>query len=369
MSEPTPVTIEALSNDLHVKGTLYKSDQTATGGALDDTDYVPGGLGFRLHATLASGTNYLTMAARDGASTGGYIVRVRVDSEYQGFIDTCTGLSTSVTDPLYGCQWHLNNTGRNAGAAAGEDINVAEVWSGGNLGAEVNIAIVDDGIHAGHVDLTDNVDAARNHDYTGNGAALTPPHAHGTQMAGIVAARGNALGVRGVAPQAKVYGYNLALDPTLANMADAITREMATTPCPSTAGVLRTVPACILPARCGKRPSSRASPRASAATGSCTSSPPATGRSWVTTQPERVRQPPRRHRCLRGERPGRAGRLLGARRQPVGMRAIQRHSPERAPGNRNDGALRPLHQEAGGTGRQQRPWPGWRRWSARPTPP
>ena len=73
------------------------------------------------------------------------------------------------------------------------------------------------------------MDATKNHDYTGNGAALTPPHAHGTQLAGIVAARGNALGVRGVAPQAKVYGYNLALDPTLANMADAITREMATT--------------------------------------------------------------------------------------------------------------------------------------------
>ena len=73
------------------------------------------------------------------------------------------------------------------------------------------------------------MDAARNHDYTGNDVALTPPHAHGTQLAGIVAARGNALGVRGVAPQAKVYGYNLALDPTLANMADAITREMATT--------------------------------------------------------------------------------------------------------------------------------------------
>ena len=229
MPEPTPVTIEVLSNDLHVKGTLYKSDQTATGGALEDTDYVSGGHGFRLHATLAAGTNYLTMAARDGSSTGGYIVRVRVDSEYQGFIDTCTGLSTSIMDPLYGCQWHLNNTGRNTGAAAGEDLNVAEVWSAGNLGAEVNIAIVDDGIHAGHVDLADNVDAARNHDYTGNDAVFTPPHAHGTQLAGIVAARGNALGVRGVAPQAKVYGYNLALNPTLANMADAITREMATT--------------------------------------------------------------------------------------------------------------------------------------------
>ena len=228
VSEPTYITIEARSKDLHPEGALYRPDQTATGGALD-TAYVLGELGFRLEATLASGTSYLTVEARDGSSTGGYIVRVAEDKAYREFIDACTGLSTSVTDPLYGCQWHLNNTGRNAGAAAGEDINVSEVWSGGNLGAEVSIAIVDDGIHAGHVDLTDSVDAARNHDYTGNGAAHTPPHAHGTQMAGIVAARGNALGVRGVAPQAKVYGYNLALDPTLANMADATTREMATT--------------------------------------------------------------------------------------------------------------------------------------------
>ncbi len=228
VSEPTYVTIEVRSGDLHLEGALYKPDRTATGGALDTT-YFAGGLGFRLDATLASGTSYLTVGARDGSSTGGYVVRVTEDTAYRDLINACTGLSASVTDPLYGCQWHLHNTGRNAGAAAGEDINVAGVWSGGNLGADVTIAIVDDGIHAGHVDLTDNVDTASNHDYTGNGAALTPPHAHGTQMAGIAAARGNALGVRGVAPEATVYGYNLALDPTLANMADAITRQMATT--------------------------------------------------------------------------------------------------------------------------------------------
>ena len=227
VSDRAYITIEARSKDLHLQDTLYKPDKTATGGVLD-TAYVAGGLGYRLEATLATGTSYLTVEARDGSSTGGYIVRVTEDPAYRAFIDACTGLTTSVTDPLYGCQWHLDNTGRNA-ATAGEDINVAEVWSGGNLGAAVNVAIVDDGIHAGHVDLTDNVDATKNHDYTGNDAALTPPHAHGTQMAGIVAARGNALGVRGVAPQAKVYGYNLALNPTLANMADALTREMVTT--------------------------------------------------------------------------------------------------------------------------------------------
>ena len=228
VSEPTYVAIEARSSDLHLEGTLYKSDKTATGGALH-TAYVTGGLGFRLEAALAAGTSYLTVEARDGSTTGGYILRMTEDTAYRDFIKACTGLSTSVTDPLYGCQWHLDNTGRNAGAVAGEDINVDTVWSGGNVGADVTIAIVGDGIDPLHVDLTDNVQVASNHDYTGNGAALTPPHGHGTQLAGIAAARGNALGVRGVAPEATVYGYNLALEPTLANMADAISRNMATT--------------------------------------------------------------------------------------------------------------------------------------------
>ena len=129
VSDSAYITIEARSKDLHLQDALYKPDQAATGGALN-TAYVTGGLGFRLEATLASGTSYLTVEARDGSSTGGYIVRVTEDTAYREFIDACSGLTTSVTDPLYGCQWHLDNTGRNA-AAAGEDINVAEVWSGG----------------------------------------------------------------------------------------------------------------------------------------------------------------------------------------------------------------------------------------------
>ncbi len=69
VSEPRYVTIEVRSGDLHLEGALYKPDQTATGGALD-TGYVTGGLGFRLEATLAVGTSYLTVEARDGSSTG-----------------------------------------------------------------------------------------------------------------------------------------------------------------------------------------------------------------------------------------------------------------------------------------------------------
>ena len=222
---------------------------------------------------------------------------------------------------------------------------MAEVWSGGNLGAAVNVAIVDDGIHAGHVDLTDNVDATRNHDYTGNDAALTPPHAHGTQLAGIVAARGNALGVRGVAPS---QARGLRVQPG----AEPHACEHGGRHHPRDGHDGR------VPQRLGSCGRSRAGfCRRAVGSGRRVGHLLGLRRQWGLVrlprrqrgaaggprQPQRVRQPPRRHRRLRGERRGRAGRLLGARRQPVGMRAIGRYFPGRAPGSRNDGTLRPLH--------------------------
>ena len=49
-------------------------------------------------------------------------------------------------------------------------------------------------------------------------------------MAGIIAARDNEIGVRGVAPRATVYGYNyLAGETTTLNRADAMSRHRATT--------------------------------------------------------------------------------------------------------------------------------------------
>ena len=48
-------------------------------------------------------------------------------------------------------------------------------------------------------------------------------------MAGIIAARDNDLGVRGVAPRATIYNYNYVENTTLANLADAMTRNKAIT--------------------------------------------------------------------------------------------------------------------------------------------
>ena len=85
-----------------------------------------------------------------------------------------------------------------------------------------------------HEDLRANVIPARNHDYTaGEGEDTTdifdPLEDHGTAVAGLIAAQNNSLGVRGVAPQAKIYGHNVVLDPTEANEVDAMIRNLETT--------------------------------------------------------------------------------------------------------------------------------------------
>ncbi len=81
-------------------------------------------------------------------------------------------------------------------------------------------------MQTGHEDLTDNVNTSLNHDYSGNNDVYDPSKARGTHVAGIIAAAGdNSLGVRGVAPQAGIYSYNLAANFSNANAKDAMIRN------------------------------------------------------------------------------------------------------------------------------------------------
>jgi proprotein convertase subtilisin/kexin type 2 len=146
-------------------------------------------------------------------------------------------------DPLYGQQWHLKNTGqRSAGGAiatAGEDLDVEPVWaacgdSGGCHGEGVTIAVVDRSIEIRHEDLQQNIASGlSSRVYTQTGAPAngdpTPlqtdaENAHGTEVAGIAAARdNNGVGGRGVAPRASLVGYALLRASTSSNEADAMT--------------------------------------------------------------------------------------------------------------------------------------------------
>ena len=188
--------------------------------------------GFFIGDDFGPGTYYFKVTTPAGATSHPvpYTIHAFEDTEYTEFIEGCEARTRSlnnpqISDPLYACQWHLDSP-------EGVDINVEAAWAQGVTGEGVNVAVVDDGMYFTHVDLKDNVDTSRNHDYTGRGSIYTPLEHHGTHVAGLIAARDNGIGVRGVAPRATVYGYNLlAIGSRLpfASMADAMGRNRETT--------------------------------------------------------------------------------------------------------------------------------------------
>ncbi len=113
---------------------------------------------------------------------------------------------------------------------ADRDINVEPVWTGGNSVNDINAAAVDKGMKHLHAAPLENVAAEKNHDYNGANQIVHPLNTHGTTVAGIIAAMGNAVGVRGAAQC-----QNLLLQPaqrvptsTQSNEVDA-SRNSATT--------------------------------------------------------------------------------------------------------------------------------------------
>ena len=204
----------SLMPNLPLWGRVYDEDGTL----IDDTIlyYGPGlssspiGFGFplqysfRADVRLGPGTYYLRVWRRSG-QLGTYAVKLVPDREYPRELKRCLALTTPKSDPLYGCQWHLGNTKQFPGSV-GEDINVESVWAGGNTGSGVNVAIVDNGLFLTHEDLVANMVASRNHNYAGGSF---PAAQHGTHVAGVIAAEQNDIGVRGVAPDANFYLYNL----------------------------------------------------------------------------------------------------------------------------------------------------------------
>ena len=154
-----------------------------------------------------------------------YSIFFTEDTEYTELLDDCEDQTLAlnnpqIRDPLYACQWHLNST-------EWQDINVESTWADGIKGEGINVAVVDDGMYHAHEDLQDNVDASLNFDYGGNDDIYDRLEHHGTNVAGMIAARDNDIGVRGVAPSATVYGYNFlgGFNSTGFNLYDAMLRN------------------------------------------------------------------------------------------------------------------------------------------------
>lgn len=137
----------------------------------------------------------------------------------------CTDLSDEAKNPLGKYQWHLKNTGQNAFASSagteGEDINVDTVLKDDCYsGMGVSVAVVDSGLQVVHPSLKKNVEnnsKAKSINFRDNRLLPNDPSPipdddedHGTMVSGIIAMRSNlGFGGSGVAPRAKLAGYNI----------------------------------------------------------------------------------------------------------------------------------------------------------------
>ena len=186
--------------------------------------------GFFVRDQFGPGTHYIKVFTLNIVTSHPvpYTIHAFEESSYPDFLENCQAATISLNNPLvndslYGCQWHLRNQ-------TGEDINVEPVWADGIKGEGINIAVVDDGMDFSHTDLRDNVSTSLNHNYSDTESIFNPFAHHGTYVAGVVGARDNSVGVRGVAPRATVYGYNyLVSERTDAERSDAMTRNAAVT--------------------------------------------------------------------------------------------------------------------------------------------
>ena len=98
-----------------------------------------------------------------------------------------TGVASSFTDPHFGAQVHLVNTGQ-LGGTPGVDLNVSPARDAGWNGAGVTIQVVDDGIQHEHPDLSEFFDPSASFDRADNDANPTSNGTqdfHGTPCAGL----------------------------------------------------------------------------------------------------------------------------------------------------------------------------------------
>ena len=116
----------------------------------------------------------------------------------------------NIQDPLYNDQWYLKNTGQ-FGGKAGIDINVEPVWKQGYTGDGVKIGVLDDPLQSNHPDLL--VNASNITDYYSDSICHPTDNkkhrGHGMQVAGIIAARANDIGLRGIAFRSTLYSYGV----------------------------------------------------------------------------------------------------------------------------------------------------------------
>jgi proprotein convertase subtilisin/kexin type 2 len=216
-SDTTPtITVSGIENGATV--TIYTSS-TCVGTSLVGT-------------AVSSGTS-VNVVVSSPLSIGTYTFYAKqqdIDNNVSACSDASVTyqVSVGVSDPLYDDQWHLDNTGQ-MGGTVGEDLNIDNVWST-NKGTGIHTRIVDDGLEIAHPDLTDNIKSGASVNVLGGGdpTPVNGGDAHGTACGGIVSARDNSIGVRGVAPRGLLSGYNYLQSGTLTHEVGAMQTSIST---------------------------------------------------------------------------------------------------------------------------------------------
>ena len=131
-----------------------------------------------------------------------YDVAWWVDDDLSESLRDCAAKDTGFDDPLYGCQDFLNNRDN-----PGEDINVEPAWESGAFGEGVKVVVVDHGVNPMHEDLLGTVDTELSASVAADGELYVPYLRHGTEVAGVIAAQHNDVGIRGIAPGAEIISY------------------------------------------------------------------------------------------------------------------------------------------------------------------
>ena len=128
-------------------------------------------------------------------------------------------------------QYYINNIGQNGGTP-GIDINVVPVWSFLSANTSLIVAVLDDGVQRNHEDLNGAVLDGMTVDYPNeygdplnefsnyyyNGYYYSDSKSHGTACAGIIAAKDNTVGIRGVASGVKILPININPYPQPTNL-------------------------------------------------------------------------------------------------------------------------------------------------------
>ena len=133
-------------------------------------------------------------------------------------ITTSTEDCSIVYDTLYSLQWHFTK------------INMGTSWQY-YCGSNITISVIDDGIEINHEDLSANIEPGKSYDYSDNdndptGDPNLDDSIHGTAVSGLIGAKDNTFGVRGIAPRSKLRGFNAIKTGNISNIMDATQRDI-----------------------------------------------------------------------------------------------------------------------------------------------